>query len=109
MADDRYADEALRALFAELPDPPDEGFSERVVGRIASRVRRRRLIIAAAVLVGALIAVWPVGQLLLQLSDGLRDLAVGIAGRDWLSEYRTPILGVGLAFLTPVVAALLED
>jgi MFS family permease len=109
MAEDRQADEALRALFADLADPPDQGFSDRVIGRIAGRIRRRRLIIAAAVIAGGLIAAWPLGQLLLQLSEELGDLIVGMAGTDWLNEYRTLILGVGLAFLTPVVAALLED
>ena len=101
-------DAALRALFAAAPEPEDDGFSAGVMARIGSQIRRRRLIIALAIIVGAAIAAWPFGMLVLQLSDSLRGLVVSATGTDWISEYPTIIAGAILALLTPVVAALLE-
>jgi hypothetical protein len=109
MVDERRADEALRALFAGMAEPGDDGFSGRVMARIGARIRRRRLVIAVAVLAGALVAAWPVAQLLLQFSSSLRTFVAGFAGTDWLADYQTLLAGAALAFLTPVVAALLED
>ena len=110
MADpERQADDALRALFATLPEPADDGFSELVMGRIGRRTRRRRVMIAAAVVAGALIAAWPLGQLMLQLSDGLRQLAISDEVTGWATEHRTLLAGIALASLTPLLAALLED
>ena len=109
---DRSADEALRELFAGMAEPRDDGFADRVMARIEARVRTRRLVLALAVMLGAgivLFAAWPLGQLLLTFSDNLRSLFVGASGTDWLTEYRTLIAGAVLAFLTPAVAALLED
>jgi anti-sigma factor RsiW len=111
-ANDRSADDALRELFAGISEPRDDGFADRVMARIESRIRTRRLVLALAVLLGAgiaLVAAWPLGQLLLTLSDDLGSLFVGASGTDWLTEYRTLIAGAVLAFLTPAVAALLED
>jgi len=105
---ERPEDAALRALFATAPEPVDNGFSAGVMTRIASRVRRRRLIIALAIIVGAGIAAWPLGMLILQLSDSLRGLVVSATGTDWIREYPTIIAGAVLAFVTPVIAALLE-
>ena len=105
---ERPEDAALRALFAAAPEPADDGFSQRVVARIGSRIHRRRLIIAFAVIVGAGIAAWPLGVMILQFSDSLRGLLVSAAGTDWIREYPTIIAGAVLALLTPVVAALLE-
>ncbi len=109
MVDEHRADDALRALFGGMAEPPDDGFSGRVMDRIGARIRRRRLIIALAVLAGTLVAAWPVTQLLLQFSDGLRTVVANFAGTNWLAEYQTLLAGAALAFLTPVVAALLED
>jgi hypothetical protein len=106
---DLSPDDALRAAFAAVPDPVDGGFTAAVMQRVRARTRRRRLLIAAAVAVGALIAAWPLGQLLLQFSDGLRGLATTAAGTDWFGEHKTLLYGVALACLTPVVAALLEE
>ena len=112
MTDDRRADDLLRELFAGMPEPRDDGFADRVMARIESRIRTRRLVIALAVMLGAaivLVAAWPLGQLVLSLSGNLQDLFVGASGTDWLTEYRTLIAGAVLAFLTPAVAALIED
>ena len=112
MTDDRHADKALRELFAGMAEPKDDGFADRVMARIESRIRTRRLVLALAVMLGAgivLVAAWPLGQLVLTLSDDLGSLFVGASGTDWLTEYRTLIAGAVLAFLTPAVAALLED
>lgn len=102
-------DAALKALFAADAEPADDGFSAGVMRRINARIQRRRVVIALAVGAGAVIAAWPVGQLLLQLSDGLRALLANTAATDWLMQYRAVLGGAALAFMTPVVAALLED
>ena len=81
-------DEALRALFAGAPEPADDGFSGRVINRIGARIRRRRLIIGMAVILGALIAAWPLGQLVFQASEGLRALAAQTLGSDFFTQYR---------------------
>ena len=111
-ANDRSADEALRELFAGMAEPRDEGFAARVMNRIEARVRTRRLVLALAALLGAgivLVAAWPLGQLVLTLFDDLGALFIGASPTDWLTEYRSLIAGAVLAFLTPAVAALLED
>ena len=71
------ADAALTALFAAETDPRDDGFSAGVMDRIGGRIRRRRLVIAIAVGAGALIAAWPLGQLLLASADPARQPSRG--------------------------------
>jgi hypothetical protein len=105
-------DRALRALFLAASEPADDGFSDRVIGRIGARVRRRRLVIALAVVIGVAIAAWPLAQLILQASDGIRVLLAVLVeafGLDRLSHYRPLLAGALLALLTPVLVALLED
>lgn len=106
---DQAFDDTLRGLFAAEPEPADDGFSQRVMRRIAGRTLRRRLLLAGAVTTGAVIAAWPLGQLLLPLSDGLRELVGQTAATDWLAERKTLLYGVALACLTPIVAAMLEE
>lgn len=102
-------DQALRALFAVAPEPDDNGFTDRVMGRIGARVRRRRLAIALAVVLGAGIAAWPLAQLVLQASEGIRALVIEAVGVDWLSQYRPLVAGALLALLTPILVALIEE
>jgi hypothetical protein len=105
-------DRALQALFAAAPEPADDGFSDRVIGRIGARVRRRRLVIALAVVLGVVIAAWPLAELVLQASDWFRALLgvlVEVIGMDRLNQYRPLLAGALLAMLTPVLVALLEE
>lgn len=102
-------DQALRALFGAAPEPADYGFTDRVMGRIGARVRRRRLIIALAVVLGIGIAAWPLAQLVLQAAEGIQVLVVEAVGIDWLEQYRPLLAAALLAFVTPVLVALLEE
>jgi hypothetical protein len=105
----REFDDMLRGVFAAEPEPADDVFSQRVMRRIGARTRQRRLLIAAAVVAGALIAAWPLAQIVMEFSDGLRDLAATAADTQWFGEHKTLLSGVALALLTPVIAAFLED
>lgn len=103
-------EDRLRAWFsADAAGPEDGGFTARVMDRIGVRIRRRRLVLAVAIAAGAGIAAWPLGQLLLQLSDGLRAAAAVVGGAEWLAQHKPVFLGIVLAFVTPVFAALIED
>jgi hypothetical protein len=105
-------DRLLESLFASDPIA-DDGFSQRVVGRIRRRIWVRRLALPLAMLIGAAIAIKPASQLVLAASKLLtvvpQDVVVGSV--DWLPQvhgfaisgllvqttvYGLVLLGVGL-------------
>jgi hypothetical protein len=105
-------DRLLESMFASEPIA-DDGFSQRVVGRIRRRIWVRRLTLPVAMLIGVAIAIKPASQLVLAASKLLtvvpQDVVVGSV--DWLPQthdfaisglllqttvYGLVLLGVGL-------------
>ena len=103
-------DKMLEALFASEP-LPDNGFSEKIVGRIRRRLWLRRLTLPTAVVVGGLIAVKP----LLGLAGALLNLASLVPQRlveqtaGAIPSMPTVVLGAMLLVVCLVGARGLED
>ncbi|MCJ7556226.1 MAG: hypothetical protein MUP90_04840 [Gammaproteobacteria bacterium] len=91
-----------------MPELPDNGFSERVLGRIRRRAVLRRSLPVGALLVGAGIAAWPAVELL-----GVLAQHMTVIGQfDWqevLVANKTLVLGLMLGVLSPLLVAALED
>jgi hypothetical protein len=86
-------DQRLEILFRAATGPvADDGFTAAVMGRVARRVWRRRLVVATAGAAGVLVASQPIWNLSLALS---RELAL-VAGR-WVE--------LGWALQNPLVLA----
>ena len=105
-------DRMLEALFASEPIA-DDGFSQRVVGRIRRRIWIRRLAVPVAMLIGGAIAIKPASQLVVAASKLLTVVPqeVVVAPAEWLPQvqgiaisgsflqtaiYGAVLLGVGL-------------
>ncbi len=105
-------DRMLESMFASEPIA-DDGFSQRVVGRIRRRIWVRRLALPVAMVVGLAIAIKPASQLVLAASKLLTVVPqdVVVAQTDWLPQiqglaisgsliqtaiYGAILLGVGL-------------
>ena len=105
-------DRMLEALFASEPIA-DDGFSQRVVGRIRRRLWIRRLAVPVAMLVGGALAIKPASQLVMAASKLLTVVPqdVVVAPAEWLPQvqgiaisgsflqtavYGAVLLGVGL-------------
>lgn len=107
-------DRVLRELFAAEP-PADDGFSDRVMRRIArreqARLRLRRWLLPAAVVAGCAVAAPTLGGALTGLGVWLRQ-AVGsmqAAGAALLPEPGAALGSAALAAAALLVFRLLED
>jgi hypothetical protein len=105
-------DRMLESLFASEPIA-DDGFSQRVVGRIRRRIWIRRLALPIAIIIGGAIAIKPASQLVLAASKLLTIVPqdVVVTPAEWLPQvqgiaisgsfvqtaiYGAVLLGVGL-------------
>jgi hypothetical protein len=91
-----------------LPELPDNGFSQRVLGRIRRRALLRRSLPVGALLVGAGIVAWPAVELLGMLAQHMTV----IGQFDWqemLGANKTVALGLLLGLASPLLVAMLED
>ncbi len=105
-------DRMLESLFASEPIA-DDGFSQRVVGRIRRRIWIRRLALPIAMIVGGAIAIKPASQLVMAASKLLTVVPqdVVVTPAEWLPQvqgiaisgsfvqtaiYGAVLLGVGL-------------
>lgn len=103
-------DAQLAKMFEELvPTIDDDGFSNRVLARIEHRIRRRKMILASAVIAGAAIALWPVARLAVTLSDGLLVAATRWYDAAWLLQNQVAIVAVVLAAAAPFAIRWLEE
>jgi hypothetical protein len=102
----------LESLFASEPIA-DDGFSQRVVGRIRRRIWIRRLALPIAIIIGGAIAIKPASQLVLAASKLLTIVPqdVVVTPAEWLPQvqgiaisgsfvqtaiYGAVLLGVGI-------------
>lgn len=103
-------DKRLELLLRELAAPvADEGFTARVMTRVAQRAWRRRVLLTVSGAIGAAFALGP----LLQVLNVASHEAAGIAGRwhdlAWLMD-KPVLVGIGLiALIAPATWRWLED
>ena len=103
-------DDRLRIVFRDgLGQPEDDAFRDAVVGRIRKRLRLRRLILAAGVTIGGLIAILPAYELSVSLGEGLSRLSLVWDGAYSTERSSALMIAAGVALLTPVVTMALED
>jgi hypothetical protein len=105
-ADDRR----LESLFATAP-VPDDGFSERVMHRIRSKLRLRRACFATALALGGAIALKPALWLVTFVLQLLREIPGGmpVVSADALPSAAMLAAGGLLFVLTVVGLRLFED
>ncbi len=99
----------LSELFETLTPPlEDEGFSANVSRRIRRRAWLRRVVLGAAVFTGGVLALGPLVELSVLLSEGLIAVATSWSDPAWLAQNRTVLVLVVLAVATPGAIRLLE-
>ncbi len=89
-------DRRLQALFAHSP-LDDNGFSERVIHKLESKTRLRRLLLAIAILAGGLIAARPAMQLAGRLVTEMQGVATGVAEVSEMISFLPAALAVSAA------------
>jgi hypothetical protein len=96
MTDER--DPVLHALFAEAEeDLPDDGFSSKLMSRVVWDERRRKLIIVATAILGALVfsaLAMPLFDLGVQISDAI-TAPLTTVGNPFVAEFISPLNSVG--------------
>lgn len=103
-------DRRLEILFQRGPEPVvDDGFSAAVMNKVARHAWRRRLVLAGAGAVGALVALQPAWRLAMALGNQL--VALGARWPDLGSVLQSPyVLGAGLLLLVlPALAKWVEE
>ena len=104
-------DELLESLFASEAIA-DDGFSDRVVGRIRRRLWVQRFSLPIAALIGGLVAFKPTVGLLTMVSDlASRALPVEsmLTSYEWLPEPTQIVSGVLLLGVAMLSLRMLED
>ena len=100
----------LSEVFQTLtPRLEDEGFSSRVLGRIGRRLWLRRLVLGTAVAVGGVLALGPVTELAVMLSEGLVVAATRWNDPAWLAQNQALLVLSLLAVACPGAIRLLEQ
>jgi hypothetical protein len=103
-------DARFATLFQEFsPALQDDGFSERVMARIARRTRRRNIVLSAAAIIGGTIALWPLSRLAVTFGNGLLLAATKWHDPAWLLQNQLLIFAVILAGLAPFAIRWLEE
>jgi len=104
-------DELLESLFA--PEAiADDGFSDRVVGRIRRRLWVQRLSLPIAAIFGGMVAFRPASELVTTLSDlALRIVPTDAGFRlyEWLPPAHQIVAGALLLVVAMVSLRMLED
>ena len=106
----------LSELFETLTPPlEDEGFSALVVRRIGRRRRMRRAVLGTAVVVGGMLALGPLSELSVLLSEvpvllseGLISVATSWNDPAWLAQHRMILILTVLAASMPAAIRLLD-
>ncbi len=106
----------LSELFETLTPPlEDEGFSALVVRRIGRRRRVRRAVLGTAVVVGGMLALGPLSELSVLLSEvpvllseGLITVATSWNDPAWLAQHRMILILAVLAASMPAAIRLLD-
>lgn len=103
-------DEMLAALFSG-DAIADDGFSDRVVGRIRRRLWLRRIILPAAAALGAAISLKPLVALIESLYGFVAALPVDVVSipTDWLPAPHMIVLGAMLLAAMLFGLRLLEE
>lgn len=94
-------DRRLQDMFRSDPIP-DNGFSDRVVGRVRRRLWMRRLLVPVATAAGGLVAVGPASELLSSLLAQIASLAAMPA----FFSSNTASLMPGMLLLAAVLVAV---
>jgi len=99
----------LSELFKALTPPlEDEGFSALVVRRIRRRRWVRRAVLGTAALVGGALALGPLSELSVLLSEGLITVATSWNDPAWLAQNRMILILAVLAASMPGAIRLLD-
>ena len=104
-------DELLESLFASEAIA-DDGFSDRIVGRIRRRLWIERLSLPIAVVIGGIIAFKPVAGVVTLLSELIVHAApedVLVASFDWLPPAHQLVAGALLLAVAMLSLRMLED
>ena len=98
------------ALFQELtPQLQDDGFSEKVMARIARHARRRNIVLSVAAIIGGAVALWPLSKLAVIFANGLLLTATRWNDPSWVLQNQLMIFAVVLAGLAPFAIRWLEE
>ena len=107
---DRNDDAQFEALFRDFGSPlADDGFSANVMRRVRRQVWARRIVVSAAAIVGGAMALAPLSQFSLTLSEGLVTLATHWNDLAWLTEHQTVIAAALLMAVVPPAIRWLEN
>ena len=99
----------LSELFGRLNTPlADDGFSTQVLRRIRRRAWWRRVVLAAAATAGGLLAIGPLTEISILLSESLLVVATRWNDPAWLMQNQALIIVVLLSVGWPGLVRLLE-
>lgn len=99
----------LSELFQTLASPlEDEDFSGTVLRRIRRRLWLRRIVLGAAVVVGGALALGPLSELAILVSDGLVVATTHWNDPAWLAQNQALVITALLALALPGAIRLLE-
>ena len=99
----------LSELFQTLnPSLEDGGFSGTVLRRIKRRLWRRRIVLGTAAVVGGVLALGPLFELAILLSEGLVAAATRWNDPAWLAQNQALVITALAALALPGAIRLLE-
>lgn len=98
-------DRRLEAMFAAAPLAND-GFSERVIGKIRRRIWVRRLTLPVAAAIGGIIAVQPLGTLATMLFAFVTSLPIDVVESSVNLIPSLPMIGLGGMLLVATMLAV---
>ena len=99
----------LSELFQTLNPPlPDEGFSGTVLRRVKRRLWLRRIVLGTAAVVGGVLALGPLFELAVMLSEGIVAAATRWNDPAWLAQNQALVITLLAALALPGAIRLLE-
>ena len=99
----------LSKLFQPLNPPlEDEGFSGTVLRRIRRRLWLRQIVLGTAAVVGCVLALGPLFELAVLLSEGLVTAATRWNDPAWLTQNQVLVIAALLVLAVPGAVRLLE-
>ncbi len=100
----------IAELFQTLNSPlADDGFTDNVVRRIRRRLWLRRIVLSAAILLGIILALGPLAELAVLLSEGLLVVATNWNDPTWLMQNQALLIVAVLCLAWPGILRLLEQ